>query len=163
MNIGLLLGTFDPPHIGHIYLAVQALQTKQVDEVWLVPAYNSPWKPNTTPYEIRADMCKDLTNPYDNIRVWLKEEEVKSENTYQFLNNIPVTPAYTFKIIGGSDIDISKWYKGEWILKNYEVIKVSRQNFECSSTMIRDTIKAGKDPRPFLPQNVYNSAKNLYK
>ncbi len=163
MNIGLLLGTFDPPHIGHIYLAVQALQTKQVDEVWIVPAYNSPWKPNITPYGVRADMCLALSDSFEGIKVWLKDEEIKSENTYQFLNSIPNTITHTFKIIGGSDIDISKWYKGEWILNNYEVIKIPRQNFDCSSTMIRNTIKVGKDPRPFLTQEVYNLAKNLYK
>ena len=42
-RIGLLGGTFDPPHIGHLIVAVEARDELVLDEVWLVVAH-SPWQ-----------------------------------------------------------------------------------------------------------------------
>ena len=38
--VGLLLGSFDPPHIGHIDAALQSINL--VDEVWFIPAWQNP-------------------------------------------------------------------------------------------------------------------------
>ena len=43
--VGLLLGSFDPPHIGHIDAALQAINL--VDEVWFVPAWQNPCQDKT--------------------------------------------------------------------------------------------------------------------
>lgn len=59
MKIGLLGGTFDPIHNGHLYMARQVLEKGGLDEVWLVPAGISPNKNNceiTSP-AIRAAMA----------------------------------------------------------------------------------------------------------
>lgn len=42
-RIGLLGGTFDPPHIGHLIVAVEARAELDLDEVWLVVAH-TPWQ-----------------------------------------------------------------------------------------------------------------------
>ena len=44
MNIGIYLGTFNPPHIGHLNCLYQALDTKVVDKIVVVPAFWNPWK-----------------------------------------------------------------------------------------------------------------------
>lgn len=44
MNIGIFLGSFNPPHIGHLSLVYEALDTKMVDKVIVVPAFRNPWK-----------------------------------------------------------------------------------------------------------------------
>ena len=38
MRIGLLGGTFDPPHIAHLAVAEAAFRQLRLDAVWLVPA-----------------------------------------------------------------------------------------------------------------------------
>jgi nicotinate-nucleotide adenylyltransferase len=43
MRIGVLGGTFDPPHIAHLILAEQAREQVSLDEVWFVPA-GDPWR-----------------------------------------------------------------------------------------------------------------------
>lgn len=44
--IGILGGTFDPIHLGHISLALEILDTYKLDEVWLCPAAKNPLKKN---------------------------------------------------------------------------------------------------------------------
>lgn len=44
-RVGVLGGTFDPPHIGHLVVAGEALWRLGLDEVWLIPAHLPPHKP----------------------------------------------------------------------------------------------------------------------
>lgn len=44
MNIGIFGGTFDPPHIGHLVIADQALIQLKLDEVWFMPVGQPPHK-----------------------------------------------------------------------------------------------------------------------
>ncbi|MAG35198.1 MAG: nicotinate (nicotinamide) nucleotide adenylyltransferase [Dehalococcoidia bacterium] len=43
-RLGLLGGTFDPVHNGHLALATQVAATSKLDEVWFIPAQRSPLK-----------------------------------------------------------------------------------------------------------------------
>jgi len=43
-RIGLLGGTFDPPHVAHLVIAEWARDELELDEVWFVPAHVPPWK-----------------------------------------------------------------------------------------------------------------------
>ncbi len=58
MRIGLLGGTFDPPHIAHLAVAEASFRQLRLDAVWLVPA-GSPWQKEgsaVTPAEHRWAM-----------------------------------------------------------------------------------------------------------
>ncbi|MFI5343514.1 MAG: nicotinate (nicotinamide) nucleotide adenylyltransferase [Chlamydiales bacterium] len=43
-KIGLLGGTFDPIHFGHINLAIELREKRELDEVWFIPAHVNPHK-----------------------------------------------------------------------------------------------------------------------
>lgn len=66
-RVGLLGGTFDPPHIGHLATGVEVRDVLGLDEVWLVVA-NEPWQKvgtrPVTPAEDRLAMveaaCSDV-------------------------------------------------------------------------------------------------------
>lgn len=62
MRIGILGGTFDPPHYGHLKLAQAAIEALQLDEVILLPASKNPFKKHTraAPSEHRVAMCQLL-------------------------------------------------------------------------------------------------------
>ncbi|HRD53449.1 MAG TPA: nicotinic acid mononucleotide adenylyltransferase, partial [Flavobacteriales bacterium] len=44
MNVGLLFGTFDPPHDAHVAVAEHMLRTQDLDAVWLVVTPLNPFK-----------------------------------------------------------------------------------------------------------------------
>jgi len=43
-RIGLFGGSFDPPHLGHLALALDILEAHRLDEIWFCPAYRTPFK-----------------------------------------------------------------------------------------------------------------------
>src|ERR1700741_3811719 len=43
-NIGIYGGTFDPIHLGHLNLAIDMLEKRNLDEIWFCPAWISPHK-----------------------------------------------------------------------------------------------------------------------
>lgn len=69
--IGLLGGTFDPVHNGHIYLAELAMQELSLDEVWLIPASEPNFKQGevSSSIEDRLKMCELATTANDRIKV----------------------------------------------------------------------------------------------
>lgn len=71
-KIGLLGGTFDPVHFGHLRLAEQCQQKLNLEEIWFIPAAHPPhkdWK----------------ISPYAKRRKWL-EQALEGNNTYRILD-----------------------------------------------------------------------------
>ena len=48
MNIALYGGSFDPPHIGHVRVALKALEMLEIDKLIIVPAFKNPFKPSVS-------------------------------------------------------------------------------------------------------------------
>jgi len=62
MKIGILGGTFDPPHIGHLNISLEAVKRFQLNKViWLVTKKN-PLKKNNSENNIshRIKLCNEL-------------------------------------------------------------------------------------------------------
>jgi len=55
-RIGIMGGTFDPIHQGHIRMAQCALDSMELDQVLMLPSGNPPHKPDITPAEDRYRM-----------------------------------------------------------------------------------------------------------
>lgn len=60
MHVGVFGGTFDPPHVGHLVVARDALEALSLDRVLFVPAHRSPFKAGDggTPAETRLEMVE---------------------------------------------------------------------------------------------------------
>ena len=71
-KIGLLGGTFDPPHLAHLILAQTALEQLKLHTVWFLPAFLPPHKRGRkiTPFAHRLRMVRlavfgpDPTTPF---------------------------------------------------------------------------------------------------
>ena len=69
MKIGLLGGSFNPAHSGHIYISNEALKRLELDEIWWLVSPQNPLKSNsiTAPLKIRLDNAKKIVENSDEI------------------------------------------------------------------------------------------------
>ncbi len=76
-RIGILGGTFDPIHLGHLGLAIEAINKLELRQIFLVPSFLSPHKTNQiiTPIESRVKMAHLAVKPYADIVVSTLEAE----------------------------------------------------------------------------------------
>lgn len=102
-KIGLLGGTFDPVHHGHLNLAVELMEKRALDQVWFIPAQMNPHKVDRPPVsmehrlamvqlaiqEVPQFILKDLEKNHfpsytiETLKIFLAEEAVK-ETPHQF-------------------------------------------------------------------------------
>lgn len=62
-RVGLFFGSFDPPHIGHANVVMGVVNSKLVDKVLVIPAYQNVWKSNSSEFSYRLAMCKMTFSP----------------------------------------------------------------------------------------------------
>lgn len=176
--IGILGGSFNPIHLGHIMVASYLVQWGYVDQVWLTVSPSNPLK---APGELIPDV-KRLT------MTSLAAKGVKGVAVCDIELSMP-RPSYTintlellakrhpnkkFKLIIGSDNwrIFDKWKDHQAILDRFGVIVYPRPGYDIerrsidgmeiayapvcglSSTFIREAIAQGRDVKEFLPQGV---------
>lgn len=175
MKIGLLLGSFDPIHIGHIYMATSALNYKLVDKVMFIPAVQNPWKTDSTDFRDRYLMVSLAVEGISNCSVssidYNNTKPYYTSNTLKMLKEL--YPNDELYIIVGSDIvdQIENWHEGGWILSNFNLVIIARDGYKCfpkesilttfnvSSTLIREMVKNGQEIYPLVPQVINNYIK----
>lgn len=71
MKIGILGGTFDPPHVGHLSVARAALEQLELDEIMFLPANRNPLKDRRieTPGKHRLGMVEALIRNEERMAV----------------------------------------------------------------------------------------------
>ena len=75
-KIGLLGGSFDPPHKGHLFISLEAKKILKLDEVWWLVTPKNPLKiSEPASYQERVDNCKKITR---NFPIKIQEIEKKS-------------------------------------------------------------------------------------
>lgn len=178
MNIGLLFGSFNPIHIGHLIIANHILNETPLKKIWMVVSPQNPFKKS-----------EGLLNEFD--RLHLVRLALQDDNRLKALDiefGLP-KPSYTsntliylkekypnhiFSIIIGSDSyqNLDKWKNFESIISTYSLYVFKREGFEIqkkfgakttildapviqiSATQIRNYIKQGKSIRYMVPEVV---------
>ena len=80
-RIGLMGGTFDPPHLGHLLIAEQAREQLELDEVWFLPAAIPPHKAGFSPAKDRIEMTRRAIADHPAFKLNLIEFE-RDEPSY---------------------------------------------------------------------------------
>lgn len=159
MKIGLLLGSFDPIHNGHITMAAAATNLGLVDKVFFVPSVQNPWKAKSTNFMIRCAMIQRALEGESEF--FLSPVELELEAPYYTYKTLELLqkqyPNDEFSLIVGSDVALSikNWENSSWILQNFQLIIVQRPGYnfnvqvdiedsiDISSTQIRNLVKEG--------------------
>ena len=192
MKIGLLGGTFDPPHVGHLIMAEEALTQCKLDEIWFLPSYLPPHTERKTatipiPAENRLDMVRIAIESHPHFKLSLIEINRKGKSyTYQTLEELNVSyPNNEFYFIIGGDMvnDLPKWVRFDEIKqlvtfigfnragiessppKDVKLIEVHMPEIEIASSMIRRRIREQGAWHYFVPESVrkYIEVNGLYE
>ena len=203
VNIGLLMGSFDPIHIGHLNIASCVLNSGFCDKILFVVAKHNPWKKdNPSSFDIRCQMVEASINGFDGkCEVCRFEEEIKEDAVYSYipinmalerypnanihvicgedtLKNVPnwknfethIKDKVTFielsrgetksfepteDALNGKDIPFLKWMTWNEKLGEHEFLKIQTQRIDMSSTIIRNMVKDGLNPFPYVNDEVY--------
>lgn len=121
MRIGILGGTFDPPHIAHLALARAALEQLELDELIFMPAARNPLKhkPFTTPKQ-RLEMVKRLIEEEPKMAV--SDLEVsKGGRSYAVdtLEELQAAQPADYWFIVGADVlkEMDQWKQPQRLLR----------------------------------------------
>ncbi|MBA9078827.1 MULTISPECIES: nicotinate (nicotinamide) nucleotide adenylyltransferase [Rufibacter] len=192
MRVGLLFGSFNPIHVGHLILANYMATNTTLDTVWLVVSPQNPFKPsNTLLHEFdRLHMVRLAIA--DNPDLGVTDIEFRMPKPSYTIDTLIYLkekyPTYQFALIMGEDnlATLHKWKNYEQLLEEAEVLVYPRpgsakvpeqfQNhpkiqvvpaplLDISATFIRKCLKEGKSTRYLLPEPVleYVEAKKLYR
>lgn len=136
MKIGILGGSFDPIHNGHINMAVKAYEEYNLDEVWLMPAGHSPNKDETNMAGAvaRYEMCQLAAKDYSFIKV-SDHEMRKSSTSFTYLTLQELCILYPdndfFFIMGADSLDyFEDWAHPEIIASLCTILVVVREHFD---------------------------------
>lgn len=133
MNIGIMGGTFDPPHLGHILPVAKAADEFSLDKVWFVPTFIPPHKTRkdvTDPYH-RAAMVAIALQPYP--RFLLSTEELSRGTVRYTVDTIKAwkdrigSKDRLFFILGAdSFLEIETWRSYRRLLQLCDFIIINR-------------------------------------
>jgi nicotinate-nucleotide adenylyltransferase len=190
LKTGLLFGSFNPIHIGHLALANYFSEFTDLEQIWFVVTPHNPLKPKSTLLNDhkRLELVQIAIDDFPKFKASKIEFDLPQPNyTIHTLAHLKEKyPEHSFVLIMGEDNleGLEKWKNYEVILDQYEIYVYPRPGastqkhkdhphvkmvdaplIEISSTFIRDSIKNKKDVRFFLPEKVwkYIDDYHLYK
>jgi nicotinate-nucleotide adenylyltransferase len=188
-RIGILGGTFDPPHNGHIAIARAAMKKCHLQKVIFIPAKYPPHKPldMVTSEQDRLNMLKLVVRGHEEFEV--SDVELKREGLSYTIDTLweikEKNPGVEIVFIIGADniSEMEGWYMPDEILNAATVVAFNRPGFEpggkyksrirmfnmtpvdISSTEIRKKVRANESIEAHVPEPVreYIEINSLYK
>ena len=135
-KIGLLGGSFDPPHKGHLFISAEAKRLLKLDEVWWIVTPQNPLKilkPAT--YKERIDNCKKITRNYP---IHIKEIEKKIGSNYSYKTINYILNHYKnikfFWLMGADNLlGFHKWQKWQKIFNNMSIVIFKRHSYNTKA------------------------------
>jgi len=177
-RLGLLGGTFDPPHIGHLVAAVSVGEALGLDEVWLVPN-GDPWQKRdqvVTPAAVRLEMARAAAADVPGLDV--SDVEVRRDGPSYTIDTVhqlrAEDPDRDLVVIMGRDsaLGLPTWERHEELLATVDLAVVDRggaaaptlpggrvvvvpmRRIDVSSTELRQRVAAGRPIIPLVPPAV---------
>ena len=167
IKIGILGGTFDPPHKGHLYISKIALKKLQLNRlIWAITKKN-PLKPK--PYlneKERINLSKKITKNEKKIFVSYFDNKIKSINTFSLLNFIKKKnkKAKLFFLIGADNLaKFHKWNNWKKIPTLAKIIIFQRHNCSIKSFNPIATKKLNKKDFIYIKSKKINISSSLIR
>ncbi|HEX5711016.1 MAG TPA: nicotinate (nicotinamide) nucleotide adenylyltransferase [Sulfuricurvum sp.] len=139
MKLALFGGSFDPPHIGHVHVALKALETLEVDRLIIVPAYRNPFKPSICADGAhRIHWLEQIFAPYPNIEI--SDYEINAGHsvfTIETVRHYAATCDTLYLIIGADNLaTLAQWHEYEALHSMVTFVVAARDGIVIPKNMI---------------------------
>ncbi len=136
-KIGILGGTFDPAHIGHIKISKVAKKKFKLNKIIWAITNKNPFKKKTKLNLLeRMRYAKKINLKNKFIKVVFFEKKIKSKKTIDLINFIKKSEnTKNIYFIMGADnlINFHKWYKWGDIMNNCNILVFDRKGYKLKS------------------------------
>lgn len=134
LRVGLLGGSFNPPHTGHLHASLTALRMLKLDFIWWLVTPQNPFKvaDETPPLAERVALCRNFT-PHPQILVSDLEKDINATRSIDTLLALrKFFPQTDFAWITGMDIahEFHRWHRWHDILKQIATVHIARPPFQ---------------------------------
>src|SRR5579862_4530368 len=134
-TIGILGGTFDPIHLGHLRMALELHDSLQLSKVHIIPCYQPVHRhiPKATP-QVRLEMIKLAIA--DEISLCLDTREIDRQGPSYFIDTLldlrQEMPDTSFCLLLGTDafLEFTQWHRYQDIINNAHIIVAHRPNYQ---------------------------------
>lgn len=178
-RLGVLGGTFDPPHIGHLVVAQDVHEALELDRLLVVPAPRPPHRDAALPAEVRLELTRRAFR--GDGRVEVSDVEFRREGpsyTVDTLEELRAerAPSELWCVIGADQLgELHGWHRPRRILEVARLAVMSRggelprpggeardfafravpvTRIELSSTRVRERLAEGRSVRYLVPESV---------
>ena len=162
-NIGILGGTFDPPHKGHFYISKTALKKLKLKKILWVVTKKNPLK--NKPYlkiKERIKLSKKITKKEKKITIKYFDDKIGSTSTFDLLNYLKKKiKANLFFLIGADNLKkFHKWKNWRKIPKLAKIVVFPRGNYSFTSIA---TKKLNKNDFVYIKSKKINISSSIIR
>tara|TARA_B100000029_G_scaffold418961_1_gene424257 strand:- start:2590 stop:3120 length:531 start_codon:yes stop_codon:yes gene_type:complete len=164
LKIGILGGTFDPPHKGHVYISKVALKKLKLNKIfWIVTKKNPLKKKPYLKKKLRIKLSKKITKNDKKIFVKYFDDKIKSSNTINLLRYVKRKnkKANLFYLIGADNLKkFHKWKSWKKIPEFAKIVVFPRKNYILNSVA---TKKLNKKDLIYIKSKKINISSSLIR
>tara|TARA_B110001450_G_scaffold254638_1_gene280417 strand:+ start:884 stop:1405 length:522 start_codon:yes stop_codon:yes gene_type:complete len=135
-KIGILGGSFDPAHKGHLAISKEAFKRLKLKKIiWAITKKNPFKKKSGLNLSTRIKYCKRIIGKTPFIKVKFYEDTLKSNKTINLINYFIKNKKNEIFFLMGADnlIDFHKWHKSKIISKKCNIIVFDRHGYKKKS------------------------------
>ena len=136
-KIGILGGTFDPPHKGHLEISKQAKQKYKLNYIiWAITKKNPFKKKSKTKLITRIKFAKKIIGSNKFIKIRFYENKIKSNKTIDLISHIKrKNNMLDLYFIMGADnlITFHRWHKWKSISQKCNILVFDRRGYKAKS------------------------------
>ena len=158
-KIGILGGSFDPAHKGHLTISKEAKKIFKLKEViWAITKKNPLKKKSSTNLSVRIDQCKKIIKKINFIKVKFYENIIKSNKTISLINYISKDKKIEIYFLMGADnlINFHKWHRWKTIAQKCNIVVFDRHGYKKKSLNSMTFKRLSKKNLKFIKFNKVN-------
>ena len=161
-QVGILGGSFTPPHQGHSAILRYVLEQGLVEEVWVLPVFKHPFEKVLAPFESRLEMCTLALGSMERVKICDIEKQLGGVSyTQRTLSELQkLNSDISFSIIVGDDAYQERhlWKEIQMLEKMARWIRIPRGPGspipDISARQIREYLATGKSVSHWLDPRV---------